>query len=46
MRTVLSAVLPRALVLALEPLWWQDSAEVPLAEIPGDVLRQVANHLA
>jgi predicted Rossmann fold flavoprotein len=45
MRTVLSAVLPRALVLALEPLWWQDSAEMPLAEIPGDVLRQVANHL-
>ena len=45
MRTVLSAVLPRALVLALEPLWWQDSAEVPLAEIPGDVLGQVANLL-
>jgi predicted flavoprotein YhiN len=37
MRTVLSAILPRALVLALEPLWWQDSAEVPLAEISGDM---------
>jgi predicted flavoprotein YhiN len=45
MRTVLSAILPRALVLALEPLWWQDSAEVPLAEISGDILRQVADHL-
>jgi len=45
MRTVLSTILPRALVLELEPLWWQESAQVPLAEIPGDVLRQVANLL-
>jgi len=44
-RTVLSAVLPRALVSALEPLWWRDSAELPLAEVPASVLRDLANRL-
>lgn len=44
-RSVLSTVLPRALVSALEPLWWQASANTPLAEVPGDVLRQVAERL-
>jgi predicted Rossmann fold flavoprotein len=44
-RTVLSAVLPRALVSALEPLWWRDSAEIPLAEVPASVLRDLANRL-
>jgi len=45
LRTVLSAVLPRALVLELERSWWQASAEQPLAEISDDVLRDTAKHL-
>lgn len=45
LRTVLSTVLPRALVLELEQLYWQSSAEKPLAELPDDVLCQVAKHL-
>lgn len=44
-RTVLSAVLPRALVSALEPLWWGDSAQTPLAEVPATVLRHLASRL-
>lgn len=45
LRTVLSAVLPRALVLELERSWWQVSAEQPLADIPDDVLRHTGKHL-
>ena len=45
LRTVLSVVLPRALVLELERLWWEVSAEQPLAEIPDDVLRHTAKQL-
>ena len=45
LRTALSSVLPRALVMELEPLWWQEFAERPLAEIPGDVLRKLAKQL-
>ena len=45
LRTVLSEVLPRALVLELQQLYWLAAAEKPLAEIPDDVLRQVAKQL-
>ncbi|MEE8633437.1 MAG: NAD(P)/FAD-dependent oxidoreductase [Methyloceanibacter sp.] len=45
LRTVLSGVLARALVLALEQHWWRGSAEKPLAEVSDDILRQVAKKL-
>jgi predicted Rossmann fold flavoprotein len=45
LRTVLSAVLPRALVLELQRLNWQKVAEKPLAEIPADILRKIAADL-
>jgi hypothetical protein len=44
-RTVLSEILPRALVLELQALFWRDSADAPLAEVGGDTLRQVASRL-
>jgi len=45
LRTVLSAVLPRALVLELQALWWPAQAELSLTEISDNVLRTVAGHL-
>lgn len=45
LRTVLSAVLPRALVLELQQLYWLAAAEKPLAEIGDDALRQLARQL-
>lgn len=45
LRTVLSDVLPRALVLELQQLYWDTLAEKPLAEIPDDLLRQLARQL-
>ena len=45
LRTVLSEILPRALVLELQALFWRDSAEMPLAEVGRDTLRQVASRL-
>jgi hypothetical protein len=45
LRTVLSGVLARALVLALEQRWWRGSAEKPLAEVSDDILRLVAKKL-
>jgi predicted Rossmann fold flavoprotein len=44
-RTVLSELLPRALVLELQQLFWQESAEQPLAGVPDDILRRVAAQL-
>lgn len=44
-RTVLSEVLPRALVRELEPLFWQNLAQKPLTEVSADALRQVAKQL-
>jgi hypothetical protein len=44
-RTVLSELLPRALVLELQQLCWQESAEQPLAGIPDDILQRVAAQL-
>ncbi|TFH51437.1 MAG: NAD(P)/FAD-dependent oxidoreductase [Lysobacterales bacterium] len=45
MRTILTTALPRALVLALEPLYWHASSEKPLADVSDDVLRRVAKLL-
>ena len=46
LRTVLSDVLPRALVLELQQLFWSASAEKPLAEIPVETLRKLAGKLS
>jgi len=45
LRTVLFAVLPRALVLELQALWWLTQAELSLTEISDNMLRTVAGHL-
>jgi predicted Rossmann fold flavoprotein len=45
LRTVLAGILPRALVLELQPLCWPESADKRLAEIPDDRLREVATRL-
>jgi len=45
LRTVLSSVLPRGLVLALQSLWWPGAADKALTEVPDDVLRSVAGTL-
>jgi predicted Rossmann fold flavoprotein len=45
LRTVLAAVLPRALVMELQRLYWQASAEKPLAEIPDDCVHRVAKQI-
>lgn len=44
-RTVLSEVLPRALVLELQNLMWPEIAEQPLAEISNDELRRAGEKL-
>jgi predicted Rossmann fold flavoprotein len=45
LRTLLSDLLPRALVLELQALWWPSAAETRLTEIPDDALRAVAANL-
>jgi predicted Rossmann fold flavoprotein len=45
LRTILSEILPRALVLELQQLFWQESAEMPLAEISNEALRRIAMKL-
>lgn len=45
LRSLLSDVLPRALVLELEPLLWKPHAERPLAEIPDESLRLLGQQL-
>ena len=45
LRTVLSSVLPRGLVLALQSLWWSGVADKAMTEVPDDVLGLVANRL-
>ena len=45
LRTVLSTVLPRALVLELQKLYWQKLEKIPLADIANDAIRDVAGHL-
>ena len=45
LRTVLSQLLPRKLVLELEGLWWSAQAEKPLAELSGQLLEEIAKKL-
>lgn len=45
LRTVLYQTLPRALVLELEPLYWSEFAQKPLAEISNEVLKRIASQL-
>ena len=45
LRTALSEVLPRALVVELQALYWPEMTERPLAEIADDDLRKVAQKL-
>jgi predicted Rossmann fold flavoprotein len=45
LRTVLSQLLPRKLVLELEGLWWRDQAEKSLAELPETLLSGIANKI-
>ena len=45
LRTVLSELLPRAVVAALEPTLWPDQADTPLAEIGNERLRRLADAL-
>jgi predicted Rossmann fold flavoprotein len=44
-RTVLSEIMPRALVLELQDLIWPGVAEQPLAEISNDELRRIGQQL-
>ena len=41
LRTAMGQVLPRALVLELQSIWWSDMAERPLAEFSDAVLRDI-----
>jgi len=45
LRTALAERLPRALVLELQPLWWVDLAETPLAEWANDRLQAIGARL-
>ena len=45
LRTVLADLLPRALVLELQQLWWPAESETSLAEIPDEFLRTIAGRL-
>ncbi|MEH6467867.1 MAG: NAD(P)/FAD-dependent oxidoreductase, partial [Porticoccus sp.] len=45
LRTVLSQLLPRKLVLELEAMWWQEQAEKPLAELPELLLSDIADKI-
>jgi len=44
-RTILTEVLPRALVLELQPLCWQPIAETILAEVSDKKLQELAAEL-
>lgn len=45
LRTVVAEVLPKALVLELQSVFWPDASEKPLHEIADDDLREVAQRL-
>ena len=45
LRTVLAELLPRALVLELQALWWPEQAEVSLSELRDERLREIAKQL-
>ena len=44
-RSILAEVLPRALVLELQDIFWPEHANTPLAEIRDDTLRRIADRL-
>jgi len=46
LRTVLCALLPRALVSELQALFWPAVADIPLIEVGDGALRNVAQHLS
>jgi predicted Rossmann fold flavoprotein len=45
LRTVLGEQLPRALVLELQALWWEDRADTRLTEMPDGLLREIGGRL-
>jgi predicted Rossmann fold flavoprotein len=45
LRTVLAEILPRALVLELQALWWSTTADTRLTEMPDEALRNIALQL-
>lgn len=45
LRSILSEHLPRALVIALQPLLWSQYSDSPIAETSDKALRQLAAHL-
>lgn len=45
LRNVLSARLPRRLVAELQPLWWPDHVDTPLAEIRNESLAEIGRRL-
>lgn len=45
LRTVLSQLLPRKLVLELESMWWSEQAEKPLAELTDLLLADIADKI-
>jgi len=45
LRTVLGALLPRALVSELQNLFWPEVSETPLVEVADDTLRRIARDL-
>jgi predicted flavoprotein YhiN len=42
---VLAEILPRALVLELQALWWSATADTRLTEMPDEALRKIALQL-
>lgn len=45
LRSILGARLPRRLVAELEPRWWADQADTPMAELPVAMLSRLAERL-
>jgi predicted Rossmann fold flavoprotein len=45
LRTVLSELLPRALVLELQALWWPEQADVSMNELRDELLRDIGKRL-
>lgn len=45
LRTVVGECLPKALVSELEPLWWAQHRQTPMAEIPNSLLATVMDNL-
>ncbi len=45
LRTVLGRMLPRALVLELQSIWWASKAEAPLAEFSDSLLKEIGSKL-